>query len=66
MLAPYKGNYDVFRGCVITTFIYAYYENVAVYVVLLQLAEQLAKAQRLADEEFETKRLNVCKSQTII
>ena len=34
MLAPYKGNYDVFRGCVITTFIYAYYENVAVYVVL--------------------------------
>jgi hypothetical protein len=38
----------------------------AASVVLLQLAEQLAKAQRLVDEEFETKRLNVCKSQTII
>jgi hypothetical protein len=34
--------------------------------VLSQLAEQLAKTQRLADEEFETKRLNLCKSQTII
>jgi hypothetical protein len=34
--------------------------------MLLQLAEQLAKAQRLADEEVEAKRLNVCKSQTSI
>jgi hypothetical protein len=39
---------------------------VAVSLVLSQLAEQLVKAERLADEEFETKRLNVCKSQTII
>jgi hypothetical protein len=29
--------------------------------VLSQLSEQFAKAQRLADEEFEAKRLNVCK-----
>jgi hypothetical protein len=30
------------------------------------LAQELAKAQRLADEAIETKRLNVCESQTII
>ena len=42
------------------------FQNVAVSVVLLQLAEQLAKAQRLADDPIEMERLNVCKSQTII
>jgi hypothetical protein len=41
MLAPYKGNYDVFRGCVFTTFICAYYENVAVSAVCLFFNEFL-------------------------
>jgi hypothetical protein len=31
-----------------------------------QLTKQTAVAQRLADEAIETKRLNVCESQTII
>jgi hypothetical protein len=42
------------------------FENVAVSIVFEQLAEQLAKAQALADEAIEMERLNVCKSQTII